>query len=74
MLLGTALRSRRFGDNYNVHGLANLKICVFWIGLPGSLKISGLVIQGANGRVLGSRTVLNDNIPSVFTAEALTCI
>ncbi|KAH1122511.1 hypothetical protein J1N35_005671 [Gossypium stocksii] len=41
------------------------------IRLPGSLKISWLMIRGANGRVLGSRTVLNDNIPSIFVAEAL---
>ncbi|MBA0686936.1 hypothetical protein Goari_014503, partial [Gossypium aridum] len=35
---------------------------------------SGIVIRDSNGEILGSKTVLNNNIPSVFAAKALTCV
>ncbi|MBA0707358.1 hypothetical protein Golax_019408 [Gossypium laxum] len=34
---------------------------------------SRIVIRNSNGGVLGSKTVLNRNVPSAFAAEALAC-
>ncbi|MBA0832438.1 hypothetical protein Goarm_016827, partial [Gossypium armourianum] len=38
------------------------------------MSCSGLVIRGANERILGSITILDETIPLVFAAEALTCV
>lgn len=32
---------------------------------------SGLVVKNSNGRVSGSRSILNEYVPSVFATEAL---
>ncbi|MBA0870524.1 hypothetical protein Goshw_013680 [Gossypium schwendimanii] len=35
---------------------------------------SGVVIRDSKGRVLGSMSVLNKNIPTAFVVEALACV
>ncbi|MBA0754141.1 hypothetical protein Gogos_021720 [Gossypium gossypioides] len=35
---------------------------------------SGMVIRNSEGAVLGSKMIINENIPSVFATEALACI
>ncbi|MBA0597482.1 hypothetical protein Gorai_007286 [Gossypium raimondii] len=35
---------------------------------------SGIVINDSDGRVLGSRIVLNENVLLVFAADALACV
>ncbi|MBA0575344.1 hypothetical protein Golob_023982, partial [Gossypium lobatum] len=39
----------------------------------GKRSCLGLVVRGSNGRVFDSRIVINENIPSAFTADALAC-
>ncbi|MBA0553809.1 hypothetical protein Golob_012958, partial [Gossypium lobatum] len=34
----------------------------------------GIVVRDPNGKVLGSRTVLNENAPLLFASKALACI
>ncbi|MFQ6624071.1 hypothetical protein Gotur_003259 [Gossypium turneri] len=38
------------------------------------MSCSGIVIRDLNSLVLGSKAVLNVNIPAMFLAEALTCV
>ncbi|KAG8478246.1 hypothetical protein CXB51_028178 [Gossypium anomalum] len=38
------------------------------------MSCSGLVIRGANRRVLGFKIILDETIPSIFAAEVLTCV
>ncbi|MBA0582211.1 hypothetical protein Gorai_024362, partial [Gossypium raimondii] len=38
------------------------------------MSCSGIVIRDLNSLVLGSKVVLNVNIPAMFAAEALTCV
>ncbi|MBA0707508.1 hypothetical protein Golax_019548, partial [Gossypium laxum] len=40
----------------------------------GNRSCSGIVIRDLNSLVLGSKAVLNVNIPVMFAAEALTCV
>ncbi|MBA0824842.1 hypothetical protein Goarm_021482 [Gossypium armourianum] len=38
------------------------------------MSCSGIVLRDLNSLVLGSKAVLNVNIPAMFAAEALTCV
>ncbi|KAK5833255.1 hypothetical protein PVK06_017075 [Gossypium arboreum] len=40
----------------------------------GKKILFSVVIRDENGRVIGSRTILHENISSVFTAEAMACL
>ncbi|MBA0792565.1 hypothetical protein Gohar_017056, partial [Gossypium harknessii] len=39
----------------------------------GNRSCSGTIIRDLNGRVLGSKTVIMDNIPITFATKALAC-